>query len=152
MPSDKRNTIMAIATALIFLHWSASLCPETCLFANCSNSNACIMVLPKLSFVLHSFLHNRVGDDLWYMHQCKTQVRAVQAGVLLALFLAWNVGLTFEELEAKRSTMIHCVKVTHPLLSTTGVYILTIMHSVFFVMAGLIVEMLFMLLSVHNTA
>ena len=76
----------------------------------------------------------------------------MQAGVLLALFLAWNVGLTFEELEAKRSTMIHCVKATHPLLSTTGVYILTIMHSVFFVMAGLIVEMLFMLLSVHNTA
>ena len=32
------------------------------------------------------------------------------------LFFAWNVSQTFEELEVKRSVMIHRVKVTHPLL------------------------------------
>ena len=35
-------------------------------FANHSNSSACIMVLLKVTFVLHSFLHCRVGDDLRY--------------------------------------------------------------------------------------
>ena len=37
---------------------------EMCLFANFCSFNARIMVLPKLIFVLHSFLDYRVGDDL----------------------------------------------------------------------------------------
>ena len=40
-----------------FLHSSTLLHPKMCFFANCSSSNARIMVLPKFSFVLHSFLH-----------------------------------------------------------------------------------------------
>ena len=38
------------------------------------------------------------------------------AGALVTLFFAKNGGQTFEDLEAKRSVMIHPVKVTHPLL------------------------------------
>jgi len=53
MPSDKRNSITTKATVWTwFLHCSTSLRPEMCLFANCCSSNARIMVLPKLTFVL----------------------------------------------------------------------------------------------------
>ena len=34
----------------------------------------------------------------------------MQATALLTLFFAWNISQTFEELEAKRSVMIHRVK------------------------------------------
>ena len=67
------------------------------------------------AFVLHSFLPYRVGDDLRYAHY-ETYVSAVQAGALLTLFFAWNVSQMFEELEVKRSVMIHRVKATHPVL------------------------------------
>ena len=74
----------------------------------------------------------------------------MQAGEILTLFFAWNGSKTFEELG---SVLIHRVKATHPLfLPITGVRTLTIVNSVFFVMAGLFVEMLFMLFSVYNTA
>ena len=42
-------------------------------------------------------------------------VSAVQAGALLTLFFAWIVSQTFEELETKRSVMMH-VRAAHPLL------------------------------------
>jgi len=54
----------------------------------------------------------------------------------------------FEELGAKRSIMIHCVKATHPLYSNNW----GVRFDVFSVMAGLVVEMFFMLFSVYNTA
>ena len=63
--------------------------------------------------------------------------------------LRWNSSQTFEELEAKQYTV--CGKVTPTFISITVVRALTIVHSVFSVMAGLVVEMLFMLLSVYNT-
>jgi len=73
----------------------------------------------------------------------------VQAGALLALFFALNVSQTFKELEAKQSVMIHHVYGnTSTFISITGVHAV---HFIFSVMAGLIVEMLFMLFSVHNT-
>ena len=76
------------------------------------------------------------------------------AGVLLTLFFDWNGSQMFEELEVKQSIMIHCVKVIHPptSISIIGVCTLTIVHFVFSIMARLIVEMLFMLFSVYNTA
>ena len=58
----------------------------------------------------------------------------------------------FEELEVKRSIMIRHVKVTNLLLYKYVGRTLMIVHSVFSVMAGLVVEMLFMLFSVYNTA
>ena len=71
------------------------------------------------------------------------------AGALVKLFFAWNGSQTFEDLEAKQSVMIHCVKATHPI---TGACALTIVPSFFSVMAGFIVGMLFMLFSIYNTA
>jgi len=64
----------------------------------------------------------------------------VLAGVLVMLFFAWNGSQTFEELEVKRSIMIH--HDTPTFISITGVCTLTIEHSVFSIMAGLFVEML----------
>jgi len=159
MPSDKYNSITVIAAALIS-HCSMSLGPETCLFANQSSSNVCIMVLPKFTFVpfvLHSFLPYRIGDDLRCVHyirlQCETYVSAEQAGALLTLFFAWNISQTFKELEAKQSVMIHRVKATHPLyINNLGVCFDDSAFRIFRIMAGLIVEMLFMLFSVYNTA
>ena len=93
MPSDKHNSILAIATGLIF-HCSTLLCPETISY---SSSNTCIMVLPYLAFVLlcTPFLSplpcrwRLAARALWL--QCKTWVSAVLAGVLQTLFFAWNV-------------------------------------------------------------
>ena len=77
----------------------------------------------------------------------------MQAGALFALFFAWNISQMFEELEVKRSIMIHRVYGNTPtFISITGACALTILHFVFPVMAGLIVEILFMLFSVYNTA
>jgi len=39
----------------------------------------------------------------------------VLAGALVMLFFAWNGSQTFEDLEIKRSVMIHCVKASHPI-------------------------------------
>ena len=76
----------------------------------------------------------------------------MQAGAFL--FFVWNVSQTFKELEVKQSVMIHRVKVrnTPTLISITRACTLMIVHSIFSVMAELIVEMLFMLSSVFNTA
>ena len=61
----------------------------------------------------------------------------------------------FEELGAKRSVMIYRVKATYPLfyINNWGAGgALMIVHSVFSVMAGLIVALFFILFSVYNTA
>jgi len=59
-------------------------------------------------------------NNLWrgwnVLTELKSTVSAVQAGLLLTLFFAWNGSQTFKELEVKQSIMIHCVKETHPLL------------------------------------
>jgi len=75
----------------------------------------------------------------------------VLARALVTLFFAWNDSQPFKNLEAKRNVMIHRVKATHPLLYQWLGRALTIVPSVFSVMAGLIVEMLFILFSVYNT-
>jgi len=68
MPSDKHNSITTKAMGLISSLFNIASSQDVP-FANRSSSNAHIMVLPKLtllSFVLHSFLHYRVGDNLQY--------------------------------------------------------------------------------------
>ena len=65
MPSDKRNSITTRAIGLISSLFNVTSSRDVP-FANHCNSNAHIMVLPNLlSFVLDSFLHYRVGDNLW---------------------------------------------------------------------------------------
>ena len=58
---------------------STSLCPEMCLFANCSSSNACIMVLLKLTIVFHSFSrgwHSNLScTPIFVLSQSKSQGR-----------------------------------------------------------------------------
>ena len=49
--------------------------------------------LPLFLFVLHSFLHCRVGEDLWYArYGFGIRLALVLAGALLTLFFAWNVA------------------------------------------------------------
>jgi len=72
MPSDKCYSIMAIATGLIFFT------KKHCLYVFLPTAAAPMLAswfyqsLPLLSFVLHSFLHYCIGDDLRYMLQCET--------------------------------------------------------------------------------
>ena len=73
----------------------------------------------------------------------------MKAVAFLMLIFAWKVSQTFDELEAKSNIMLHLAKATP---SITGIFTLTILHSIFSVMAALIIKMLFMLFSVYNTA
>ena len=54
MPSDKCNYTMAKAAGLISSLFNVTL-SQVVSFTNCSSSNACIMILPKLSFALLCF-------------------------------------------------------------------------------------------------
>jgi len=68
MSLDKHNLITAKTMGLIFALLDFASAQDV-LFANHSSSNACIMVLPNLtfvSFVLHSFFHCQVGGNLQY--------------------------------------------------------------------------------------
>ena len=56
------------------------------------------------------------GMCMHYGFGARLRQVAVQEGALLTLFFAWNASQTFKELEVKQSVMVHCVKVTHPLL------------------------------------
>ena len=112
MPSDKCSLITAIATASI-----------SSLFNIASSGNVpfcqpqqlqCLHhgFTTKFTFVLHSFLPYRIGDDLQYTHygfSARLSLSAMQAGALLMLFFALNGSQMFEELEAKWSVMIQCV-------------------------------------------
>ena len=142
MPSNKRILIMAKANAW-FLHCSMLLCLELCLFANHSSSSACIMVLPKLIFVL-------LWAPFLYPLLCRWQfVVRVSAGVLLTLFFAWNVA---QHVWKARGEMKHSatpwLRDTPTFKSINETHVLTINHSVLSVMAGLIVEVL--LFAVYN--
>ena len=98
MPSDKRNSIMAVATSLIssLLNVASSL---PCLFSDHCSSNACIMVQPKLTFVLFCapFLsplpHRWQSVICVLLLQCEKRlcVSAMLEGVFLMLFFAWTV-------------------------------------------------------------
>ena len=76
---------MAIATGLI----PSLINVKMYLFTNGSIPP---MLLPKVTFVLHSFLHYRIGDDLWYARYGFSVRLAELAGVLLTPFLVWNVN------------------------------------------------------------
>ena len=83
MPSNKHNFIMTTATALI-----SSLFKALMRFHQS---------LPLFSFVLYSFLHYCIGDDLRYMHYGfsmrlgKCRASRGTSYVVLTLFFAWNV-------------------------------------------------------------
>jgi len=89
MHSDKHYSIMARVTGLISSLINVVSSRDVPFHQpQYSRSNACIMVLSQLTFVLQSFLHYRKGDDLWYVRYGfgETRVSAVLAGVLFTLF------------------------------------------------------------------
>jgi len=141
MPSDKRNLIMATLYSyqLHFFTVQYLLHPKTCLFANFSCSNTCIMVLPKLTFVLlcapflSPLLHRKKFVVRVFWLQCKIWV--MLTGAFLVLFFACNVA----------QIVWKCSSDT-PWLRDACTFIvghtLTIGQCLIFVMARLIVEIL----------
>ena len=74
-----------------------------------------------------------------------------QQGCFQRYSLLGTLSNMFEQLEAKRSVVIHTMtKQNAHFKLINEARTLTIEHSVFFVMAGLIVEMLFILFSAYN--
>jgi len=80
--------------------------------------------LPLFSFVLHSFLPYRIGDNLRYVHygKCSTCIMASAVRALWQVqykpggFLHHSLlGMVAKRL-MKQSIMKHRIKVTHPLL------------------------------------
>ena len=112
-PSDKRNLITAIATGCTALISSL-------LFNIASSQDVPFCQPQQLQCSHHGSTKTYLCSPLYCIHFslsakvmiCSTRVMAsvvsvVQAGVLLALFFAWTVNQTFEELETKRSVMIY---------------------------------------------
>jgi len=134
-----------------------SLRLEMCLFVNHSSSSVCTVVLLKLTFVLFwaMFLYPLLRRWQFTIHtlcfQCKNRVSAELAGVFLTLFFTWNVA---QHIRKARSKIKHShtpwVSSTPSFKMMNEVWALTIEHSVFSVMAALIVEILFMLFSVYS--
>jgi len=94
MPSDKRNSIMAIATALISSLFNVALSQDVpfCQLQQPQCLHHFYQMLPFFSFELYSFLHCRVGDNFQYVHYGFSARLGELAGELLTLFLAWNVA------------------------------------------------------------
>ena len=124
-----------------------------CIFANRSSSNAWIIVLSKLTFVLlctpffSPLLHKWRSAVCALWLRCETYVSAMLAGALLTLFFAWN-GSQNSKSWKQNKVWYACKGDTTTSISITGARSLTIVHSVFFVM---IIKILFMLFSVYNT-
>ena len=146
MHSDKRNLVMAYANGLIF-HCSTLLHPEICLFTNCSNSNACIMVLPK-AYICSPLFSIPFSTTVLVTICCTHDIALMRdlgkcrasRGVSYAIYcLKCYIKCS------NQRVAIHRDQVTHPLFwSITGVHALTIKCFIFSLMAGLIVGKLFM--------
>ena len=141
MPSDKHNLIMAIVTGLI-----------SSLFNVASSRD---FVLLKLTFVfLWTSFFSPLQRSWWFVVHalwlwCKTRVRTELAGALLTLFVA---PYMLEELEANETKHSDTPWSSGTLTfkSINEACALTIGHSVFFVMVGFIVEILFLLFCTYN--
>jgi len=68
MPSDKRNSIMAVATGLISSLFNVASSGDVPFSPTAAAPVLASQNLPLFSFVLHSFLPYHVGGDLWYAH------------------------------------------------------------------------------------
>ena len=153
--NNKHNSILAKATGLISL-----------LFNVTSSGDVPFCQLQQLQ-CLH---HGSTGAYLWvpFLYpllrrlqfavlmlwlRCETKVRAELAGALLTLFFAWNIA---QHVRKTRSEAKHSdtpwLSDTPAFESITKVCALTIEHSIFSVMAGLIVDILLRLFFVFNTA
>ena len=152
MPSDKGYSIMAIATQHWFLHCSTWLLPKMCLFAFCNSSSACIMALPKLTYVFlcTTFLSPRwrfAVHALLLLYETSKGNCRVSRGVSYVALCLKHCPKTRSETEHS-DTPWSC---DTPTFKSIKARALKIGHSVFCEMAGLIVVILFMLFSIYNT-
>ena len=109
MPSDKHNSITAKAMGLIFILFNVNSFGDMPFRQPKQLQHLHhAWFLPKLTFVLHSFLHSCVGNDSRYGF-------GVQDLNKHGHFLHYSL-LVFEELEVKQSIVIHHDQLTHPLL------------------------------------
>ena len=143
--SDKCNSIMAITTGLI----SSLINVASFLDMPFANRSACIMVVPSLllfSFGLYSFLHYNASDNLQYTHYgFSAQLGLVQSQQWF--FLRYSPLRMFPKVlkvagnetqsNSKIKQHIHFIRLI------VKACVLTIKHSVFSIMTGLIVELFF---------
>ena len=156
LQEDKRNSITATATQSWFLYQHCFIPRHAFLPITAAPmlSSRFYQSLLLFSFVLHSFLLYHVGDELWYAcYGFSARLGKCRASKGLFLF-AWNVTKSIWS-SWKLNVVIHHDWVTHPLFwlipgeGGEGA-LFNNQNFVFPVMAGLIVEMLFMLVSIYN--
>jgi len=145
MPSDKRNSSYR-------LDFFTVQCRFVCRCAFLPTAAAPVLAswfyqsLPLFYPLLHRWRFAVLTLWLW----CKTRVSAELAGALLTLLFAWNVA---QHIRKARSETKHSDTPWLPTFKLINeACTLTIEHSMFSVMAGLIVEILFRLFSFFNTA
>ena len=156
MPSDKHNPITARAMDFIFALIGIVLSQDVPfrqpqqlqhLHHGFIKAYLCFHRAPFLSPLPRRWRF--VVRALWL--QCETCASAVLAGALLKLFFAWNVALRVLRAgsEMKHSDAPWSSN-TPTFKLITGAHTLMIRHSIFPIIAELIVEILFMLFSVYN--
>ena len=150
MPSAKHNSITTKAMGLIFaLFYIASIHPKMCLSVIATAAPVlALWSLPLFSFVLHSFLHCRAGDSLQYASvQDLGKCSASRGHDLRYSYVASTVRRARSQTEHND---VPWSSDTPTFELITGVHALMIEHSVFSILAALIVEMPFTLVSVYN--
>jgi len=144
-PSDKRNSIMAIATGLISSLFNVTSSGDVpfCQLQQLQWFSSS-MVLPKITLVFPLAWRWRfVVHALWL--RCKASVSAEPAGALQTLFFAWNA---VQHIRTTRSKTKPWPSDTPTLILINEAHLNNPIFCIFSVMAGLIVGILFVLFSV----
>jgi len=159
MPSDKHNLITTIATALISSLFNVVSSGDVsfhqprqlrCLHHGSTKAYLCspLYSIPFSFTVQVTICGTFVMASVRDLGKCSASkvrfLRYCLLGMLARHSKSWKRN------EARKDTL--CKGDTSTFISIIGECALTITHSVFSVMAGLIVEMLFMQFSVYNTA
>ena len=103
-----------------FTAWSMLFHPEMLFFTNCSRYNTWIMVLPKLSFILHYCTEVTVGG-LYVMAEEWNLLTALLAEVLVMLFL---LGMLLNVLKWALSVIISQIKNSHCSVGLSGFWVI----------------------------
>ena len=160
MPSEKHNSIMGIITALtpslldVASSQDVSFYQPQQLHCLHHGSTETYLCSPFCSIPFSLTMKVTIcGTHVMLWLRCETRVNAELAGVLLTLFLAWNIAQHVKRARSdlKRSNT-PWPSDTPTFKSINEACTLTIKHTVFSMMAGLIVEIVFVLFSVYNAA
>ena len=160
MPSDKHNSIMGIITALtpslldVASSQDVSFYQPQQLHCLHHGSTETYLCSPLCSIPFSLTMKVMIyGTHVMLWLWCETRVNAELARALLMLFLAWNIAQHVRRArsDSKRSNT-PWPSDTPTFKSINEACTLTIEHTVFSMMAGLIVELVFMLFSIYNPA